>query len=208
MRDVSLSTLEPVAFTDVEAVRGYLDISDTSQDTNLGRIIDAASGMIEKFCDTLFSTASRVVTETIIPEFTVYSLDLRYAPLHTLTSVTIDDAAQTLSDYLQLKPLGMIRRKDKTSFAIAGQTIVVVYKAGYGDTAAVMPKEIPQAATALAADMFRTKDRESGLTAESVADVASRSYGDRSSYVLGANGVYLPPNVAALLRPYMQRGIA
>lgn len=132
------------ALTTLEVVKSYVlkDMTDTSKDNLLERLINAVSGFIEKYCDRKFGKAT--YTEKYRGN-NRQLLRLNQYPVTAVTLVTIDGNA--VNDYEILAEEGMLYRENLwtwTGYSIglvgedAGskRNIEVQYTAGY-----VLPKD-------------------------------------------------------------------
>lgn len=201
-RDVSLDYDQPtiansLAFATLADVKTFLNVTGSADDTTLTRMINAACKAIEAWCGMLI--AQRTVTETFYPQDPVTNLVLTHAPVISLTSLTIDDAAQTVGDFAVGKASGFLRRKDGAQ--IGGDTMIAVYTAGF----ATAPEAVKQATFEFVKDMYGAKDRVAGVASESLEGVGSVSYTSAMSSEPGAGGAMLPIAVSAMLGDYARR---
>lgn len=195
-RDVALSPALATAFIETSDAKTFLGVSGSDYDDTIEAMVLAASQAIEAWCGGIFT--QRTVTETMFPEDSLGNLVLSHSPIISLTSVTIDDVTETLGDYRLMKQLGALRRVD--GGAIAGNTIVAVYAAGY----ATIPDDVQQATREFVRDLFNSRDRESHIASEMVPDVGSITYRATHDSVPGPGGTRIPGSAAALLGAYVR----
>ncbi len=207
LRDVALdkdlvSVANSNAFVSLSDVKSFLDVTGTASDTLLTSMLNAACQNIEAWCAALLAT--RTVTETIyLQDDDTANLVLSHAPVIALTSVAIDDVAQSTGDYFVGKAAGFLRRVDGAY--IAGTKIIVVYTTGF----AAIPEPIVEATKEYVRDIFKGRTRVSGIKQEALTDVGSVAYSDSvAESEAGPGGVRLPLNVAALVGPYARRFFA
>lgn len=200
MQSAEISPVAPANLATLSNVKTLGDITVSTHDTVLNLLIAAASLAIEAYCGTIL--AQRTVTETIISEDGLDSLVLRYAPVISLTSYTLDGAAQLIGDYEVLLRQGIMRRTDGGALIGARQKGVIVYAAGY----ATIPSDVAQATRQLVLSMFYNRQRNMSLKSEDVPDVGSVEYASASdSLVTGPGGGQLPADIAILLARYVRR---
>lgn len=199
-REVDLNPIAPTAWITLADAKAYLGITGTDSDARLTAILAAVASQIEAYTAALVT--QRTVTERMYPEDAVAALALTHYPVSSLTSFTIDDEAQTLGELRVANSGGMVRNIDGS--AIAGAEIVAVYVAGYPSNA--IPAALIEAAKQLTKDIFNGDGRDSGVAKESVPDVGSIEYRDGSTF-FRSNGVAVSAEVAALLAPFVRRGV-
>jgi hypothetical protein len=203
IRDVSITPLVVSvggsnAFTTLADVKSFLGITVSTYDTLLTEMIDTACQNIEAWCGALL--AQRTVTETIFPEDQVTNLVLSHAPVISLTSLSVDDVAETIGDYFTGLSTGFVKRKDG-GYITDGTKWVVVYSAGLS----TIPEALKQATREYVRDLYQTKDRVAGVSQEAITDVGSVTYTDAIDSEAGAGGGKVPLSVATLLAPYVRR---
>lgn len=197
LRDVEISPVLPTPFTTLADVKGYLNIAGAGVDALLTSMLAAATLQIEQYCATVISP--RTVTERISLDSAQRSLTLNYAPAVALTSVSYDDAAQTIGDFRLAKATGMARRTDGADFACLADW-VVVYSAGF----AAVPEPIKQATRDLVKFAYDASQRDAAVQSLEIPDVANVTFA-APHMVAGPSGARLPGLVADMLEPYVLR---
>ena len=100
------STTKLIALADLKAI---LDITDGANDTLLGNIIQRGSDAVARFCNRVF--AQRTVQETL-PGPGGQLLKLKFSPVVTLTSITLDGETVDSATYTLIEPdAGMVYRE-------------------------------------------------------------------------------------------------
>lgn len=138
--------LKDNALTTIEAVKEYLqiDATDTSKDNLLGRLINAASSFIERYCDRKF--AKGIYTEKYRGTGS-QNLYLNQRPVNNVVYVKIDGQTIDSGEYELIPDAGILYREtgwpchgytqDLTGdFVISTRNIEVQYEAGY-----ILPKD-------------------------------------------------------------------
>jgi hypothetical protein len=154
--------LNPEALTTLTVMKNHLDIraDDTSQDTRLEFMINAASTLIERYCGRRFALQEYV---QICDGKGSDSLVLENYPVTSVSSVHVDsdrDFSGTPEDPTSYALVsGFVLRKN-TGVWLAGRgAIRVAYSSGY----ATIPADVSYACTIIAEDMFRMRnDRRVG----------------------------------------------
>lgn len=199
LRDVSIDPELPAAFVTLAEVKAYLDITDAASDTLLTAAIAIACKQIEAYCGTVF--APRTVTERLTLQDEVRSLVLRYSPVISVTSISYDEAVETLGEFRVAKAIGAVRYMEGGLFA-AGADWLVVYSAGL----ATIPEEIKTAAKEIVKALHTARTRDAAISKESATDVGSAEYiSPLEGGAIGAGGARVPWHVASLLEPYCLR---
>ena len=201
-REVEISPELPTGFITLSEAKSVLGIADGSQDARVQRLIDAASRSIEDYCNAVIS--QRTVTETVQPEDALQNLTLTHSPAISLTSIALDDAAQTVADYRLNKALGSVRLADGSQ--IAAREIVVVYVAGYASVPAGVTEAMRELLSYLWTAPQRSAAVNTGIKSENVEGVGGATYGgaDAVPMITGENGVALPVSAAVHLTPYVR----
>jgi hypothetical protein len=133
-------------------------------------------------------------------------LNLSRYPIIVVTSVTEDGVALTTADYEVDPARGQLFRLSndcRTCWTAA--KIVVVYQAGYklpGVSDATLPADIEEAALRLASQSYTSPEQAPGLRSIIVPGVVEKQFWDQSAS--GEDGDELPPDIRALLDPYLQ----
>src|SRR5918997_6588559 len=100
------STAKLIALADLKALLG---ITDGANDALLGHIIQRGSDAIARFCNRVF--AQRTVIETL-PGPGGQLLKLKFSPIVTLTSITLDGETVDSDTYTLTEPdAGMVYRE-------------------------------------------------------------------------------------------------
>ena len=135
-----------MAYATIAELRALDGLSDTSvfPDADLQTAIDWATELIDGYCRTSFEAKSFSVT---LDGNGTSSLFVGVLFIQSLTSVTVDGVAQTVSDIVA-RPEGVIYHKAGSfTFQAYGQNIVVAGTAGVTSTA---PERIAWAARTIA----------------------------------------------------------
>lgn len=219
-RDIALSPLvvsvaNANPFVSLADIKTFLGVSGSGDDALLTVMLDTACQNIELYCNTIF--AQRTVTEQIWPEDPMMTLILGRSPVISLTSLTIDSAAQSnlSTDYYLSLAAGFLKRVDGAYIGgnnpalsrdgfnvLAGTTMQIVYVAGY----ATIPPAVVEATKEFVRDLYLAKDRVAGVKSESLTDVGSITYADSVEMSeLGPGGIRVPLGVAALIGPFVRQ---
>lgn len=158
---VTPPTAEPVSLD--EALL-YCRIDTTEDTAVVQRCVKSAREYIEAETGRQLMRATRCQT---FPEFPGDSIELRYAPLATVTSVKYYDTAGTLqtvsaSDYLVVTDIepGVVSRKSAAAWPSTYErldAVQVTYTCGYA-TATDVPAELKQCLLAIAAMLYRSRE--------------------------------------------------
>src|ERR671915_2249648 len=108
------STTKLIALADLKALLG---ITDSASDTLLGNIIQRGSDAIARFCNRVF--AQRTVIETL-PGPGGQLLTLKFSPVVTLTSITLDGETVDADTYTLTEPDAGIVFREATCWAYTG----------------------------------------------------------------------------------------
>jgi hypothetical protein len=190
------STTKLIALADLKAVLG---ITDSANDTLLGNIIQRGSDAIARFCNMVF--AQRTVQETL-PGPGGQLLKLKFSPVVTLTSITLDGETVDPDTYTLTEPeAGIVFCESYWAYTGHKYGYTATYTHGYNlpemDGTDTLPHDIQQAALELCKGMWLARQRDPSVTMESVPDVYTVQYGAKNGGSLGA----IPPNVQELLLP-------
>ena len=199
-REVETTPEQPSAFITLADVKALLGITGTDQDARLNALILVACASAEQYIGGVIF--QRAIVERIYPEDAVGALTVSRYPIIEVTTFEVDDEAQTLSEFFITKSAGMIRNKE--GLAISGRRIDVEYTAGYA--ANTYPAPLVEAALQLCKDLYHSSKLDGAIAKESVPDVGSVEYRDGTTY-FRSNGVAVSAHVAALLAPFVQRGV-
>lgn len=197
-REVELNPVLPVAWITLADAKAWLGVTGTDDDTKIASLIDATAELVETYTGTIVS--QRTVTERMYPEDPVGVLTLTHYPIVDLTSLTVDDEAETLAELRITNSAGMVRRKDGT--ALSGREMAAIYTAGYPSNA--IPKALVNGSKELLRELYNSTGRDHAVAKESVPDVAAVEYRDGDSY-FRSNGVAVSAPVAAMLAPFVRR---
>lgn len=195
--------------TTVANLKADLGIAGTDQDTALGRVIDAASAAIARYCNRVF--AAEVVREIIDPRRCSQAILLERYPVIAVSAMTLAGVTVDPDDIEVDAEAGFIWRLDVDSPTTripweAGRA-VVTYRAGYllpgderatGDTAPDLPADLERACLTLATRGWHNAGRDMTVRGLQYSD------GSRIDYGLGAtsNGNGMPADVAMLIDGY------
>jgi hypothetical protein len=200
--------------TTLDAAKIELGLSDTSQDSVLGTMIDQMSSLVETYCNRVF--ALETVSETMrLPQGRldrpipgVKLLQLERWPVVSVSSVyengTLLDG---LNWYVDLSLGHLFRLDDGKKICWTNEIITVAYQAGYvlpGDTGRNLPADIELATLELIRTRFLTKGRDPTIRSVNIPGVMQTDYwvGGMSD-----NGA-IPPNVAGILDQYRVVGMS
>lgn len=200
-REVALNVENPAAWITLTEAKAFLGVTGTEQDSRISTLLTVAASQVESYIGSIVS--QRTVTERIYAEDYVTALTVTHYPVISLTSLTVDDEAQTLGEFRVANAQGIIRRVD--GYAVSGREVVAVYTAGYANAAAV-PPAIVEATKHLVKDLYNATGRDFSISKESVPDVGSVEYRDGETY-FRSNGVAVSAEIAALLAPFVKRGL-
>lgn len=209
--------LEANALTTWATLKGELGLTDDTQQAFGERIINSASGAIERFCSRSFGY-SATITEKLVPP-PGQRLVLPRAPIVAIASVTLYGTALTAdtdSGYLiESASAGILFRRygwspwDIIREGVADQPVpgtarpdalVVVYGGGWvlpsQQGTRTLPYDVEEACLVTAVSLYRKRGRD--------RDVASEALGGWSATYRGT-AAGLPDDAAAILEPYRRR---
>lgn len=147
---------------DLATVKQYLRITDDESDTELSRLIEAATDRCQNLCRRQFITAAREITLACFPKNSV--IYLPWSPLIDVLSVTYYDTADALQlldpDTYEVdnksEPgrihLGYSQSWPATRWRM--QNVSIEYLCGYGETPECVPKAVQQALILAVQHMF------------------------------------------------------
>lgn len=187
-------------YTTWAAVKTYLDISGTGDDTLGAALVARASAMIDRYCRRVFTAASATRLFDV-PEKATLWLDEDLVSLTTLTNG--DGTAIASSQYVLLPtnrtPKFAVRLRETASVSWQGsattgaaQAIALLGSWGY---AATPPDDVVQAAVRLTAWIYRQRDAPFGQTARPEIGVIETP-------------LSMPPDVVKLLAPFVKVRVA
>ncbi len=191
--------------TTLANAKAELSITDGSSDTVLSRYILGASQAAANYCNRVF--AVETVSERFLSEHFRWThkngvLQLGRFPLITVTSVTEDDTALTVTtDYLVNSSNGQLTRMSSGNVSRwLGFGITVVYSSGY----ATVPADLEDAVIRMVTQRYSAKGRDATLRQENIPGVLESSY-----WVASANEAgNLTPDVADILDNYRSLAVA
>lgn len=218
-------TLATYALTTLEAARLELGLTDSDNDIQLERIINAASKAIERYCGREFSFARARVED--VPGTGGFFLFLSRTPVLEVASVAFDGGTIDEDSYEIHSADGGILRANGgwawtagTSGLVTVEPLVgternlyrVTYSGGYVTegqidatdetglaVARTLPYDLEQACLLLTTDRYRRQGRDPSIASESLL---SHSVSYRADDYLRATTGGLPAEVAAMLQPY------
>lgn len=129
------------ALTTLENVKAYLDEDTTAHDTELTRLINVATYVIEGYCNR--KLAARDYTDEEYDGNGLAEFQLPHYPVNSITSITLDDTALTEGtdqDYVLYSDEGILYKVDGV-WTKGHKNIVVTYNAGYDS----VPYDLEQA---------------------------------------------------------------
>lgn len=200
IREVDLDPVIPTAWITLEEAKSWLGVTGGEHDAKIQSLLNSALSMVETYTGAI--VAQRTVTERMYPEDPVGVVTLSHYPVVSLTSLAIDDEAETLVDLRVTKGAGMVRRIDGT--ALSGREFAAVYVAGYPSNA--IPAAIVNGTKELLRELYNSTTRDGAVSKESVPDVGAIEYRDGETY-FRSNGVAVSTSVAALLAPFVRRSV-
>lgn len=176
-------------------VKTYLGITDTSEDTLLGALIDSASQAIERYCRRKFK--QETLTE-YHDGMEVGKLALRRAPINSITTIHDDTDREygsgTLVDsdnYTYYAQSGIVVFDGDIVMQDGNKNVKVVYSGGFGATTAALPEDLQLACQILTAALWtRAKQGAAGIESETTEGYSVKWRGE------------LPVEVALILKGY------
>ena len=183
--------------TTADVLSAWSDFGNLST-TEQAALVSVASAAVEAYCDRTFTAATYTdrIDGTNQP-----SVWLKVTPITSVTSVTLDGAAITASDYSLDTVTGQLWRgswgsgepSQRACWPSGVGNLVVVYVAGY----ATIP-DLVKRATILTVKRISEAD-SGGLTMERLGDY---------SYTLADGGHIIPDPAKMMLRPFLRRRMA
>lgn len=191
--------------TTLVAMKRYLNISDTSEDTNIEDLINAVSDLFEELTGRAFLEATYtddILDPTGIPELlltTPVSGELRALPVTVFTSIAIAGSAIGSADFQVNTKFGIVTMLNQIFFGVRGD-VKVTWTGGYilqGGTVTLpqraLPFNIEQAAKELIALKYRVQTKQLGPGIETISAAGeSVSYSDKG----------IPNSVEDVLKQY------
>ncbi len=172
--------LAPNALTNLEAVKTYLKITETVDDTLLEELINGSSYAIESYCERKFK--QQTYTDEEYDGSGLKYLLLKQYPVQSVQSVTEDDTPITADEYKVKKSDGTLIRVNSI-WPKGDINILVTYTAGYAE----IPYDLELACKHLVMSYFKS-------------DIASFSTTFQEGLVFRPEA--LPAQVKALVAPY------
>lgn len=172
--------------TTLANVKGYLNITNSTDDTLLSRLITAASSFIEKILSRTFTAANY---NEFYDGNDGATFLLPYYPVNSITSVTIDTqviplAPDSISNGYGSNVYGVFLRGYK--FTKGYQNVQIAYNAGYS----VIPLDIEDECIRLVALRYKYKDRI-GVSGKGIGpEHVSYDMKDQADKVLSALRAY------------------
>lgn len=188
--------------TTVANFKEMMDITVSTYDTFLGKLIDRASQAIVTYCGREF--AKETVSETLSSKGNPF-LWLSRTPVVSITSISHSGDALDTDEYDLQEPTQGKIFNTSGSWLYTGLSLdyTVVYVAGYvlpsfASGTITLPEDVQAAALELTKLMWLGRKQDSSVKSESVPDVYTVEYGSMSSgKLLTSNGV-----IVDLLSPY------
>lgn len=179
--------------------------ADTSQDDQIAVLIKQASGIVAAYCDQVFG--EETVTETFwadAPSEWARSFMLEREPVTEIVNVVIDGATLDPSEY-RMSTDGHLHRIGSTGVCQWAWTseAVITYTAGYvllDD----LPYGVERAALLLIKGYYLGIGGDPRIRSEDIPGVRSVTYALGSA----TEAATMPPDVAALLKPYRRLAFA
>ncbi|MFC4768738.1 head-tail connector protein [Effusibacillus consociatus] len=140
------------ALTDLASTKSYLDIdtTDTSKDSIIEFLINAASEAIEKYCRRKMKQAT--YTDEEYDGTGSQNLYLKQYPISSITSIKIDDVVVAATEYKTRKESGIVVRMN-AMWDKGILNLKVTYQAGY----AAIPSDVELACKHLVKFYFKTE---------------------------------------------------
>jgi hypothetical protein len=155
-----------MALTTLAAVKEYLGLSGTGEDSLLNRLVEWATSFIQTYCGRIFFQGSYDEYHDGDGSDSVLS---RQFPIVSVDTVEVDGVVKDSSSFVVYAPIGMIRLKSGV-FPRGKNNIRLMYTAGY----ASLPKDLEQACIELVALKYYDRGKER-LGVEKQAGVAFAS---------------------------------
>lgn len=164
-----------------------LEITDTSQDLYLTKLLKYSSDLIEKYCNTQFGV--RELSQKFRCVENKGFLITKHYPVAKILSIVADGVVLTLNDYELQAESGMIfRLSSNGSYSCwNAQVVDVSYKCGYNTPDATadqdaqsLPMDIQRVCLDIASSQYYDRQRDPSLRSVSVQDVESRTFFDRN----------------------------
>ncbi len=148
----------------LDEFKEFIGVSGTNQDNLLTRILESANGLMEKETGRIFEKGER--TDKFDGKGRE-ELFLRNLPVVSITSVTVNDEAQTAAYYEFDEETGEFWHKDKWDFPTGRKNVKIVYQSGW--LAAEAPEDLKQAIYSVASTIYKRKGTM-GVVSESIGD--------------------------------------
>jgi len=181
--------------TDLNRVKSYLQISNTTDDIFIQDLIDGVQEQIENYCNRKFDVAT--YTENYQCKHKCFP---RNTPLISVNSIVKDDNIITTDDY-KIRGNWIEFTSDLKGYTMAGSILYandyfsnvdIIYSAGY----ATIPKDLVVAATKLTVLEYKeSREDRLGIQIEREGDV---------QYTYAKKDEEMPQNISAVLDNYVQ----
>ena len=170
-------------YTELDTIKGILNIDDTSQDALLTRLIESATSFVDKITHRTFGEA------TVIEKYAgtgTSELVLNNYPVSSITEITIDDEILSADDYELYVDEGMVYKYDywtQTNNAFTygimldsntnnrKRNIEVEYTHGYklpGEVGRDFPYSLEQVVINLVTNAYRESGQKSNIKSEEI----------------------------------------
>lgn len=177
--------------TTLVAMKRYLNVSDTSQDTEIEDLINAVSDLFEELTGRVFletTYTDDILDPTGIPELlltTPVTGELRALPVTVFTSLAIAGSAVGSADFQVNTKFGIVTMLNQIFFGVRGD-VKVTWTGGYilqgGAVVSpqrALPINVEQAAKELIALKYRVQTKQLGPGIENISAAGeSVSYTD------------------------------
>ena len=187
-------------YTTWAAVKTYLDISGTGDDTLGATLVTRASAMIDRYCRRVFTAASATRLFDV-PHGATLFLDEDLVSVTTLTNG--DGTVIASTDYVlkpnNITPKFAIKLRETASTGWRGSSTTGEYQAisvlGSWGYSASPPDDVVQAAVRLTAWIYRQRDAPFGQTARPEIGVIETP-------------LSMPPDVVKILAPFVKARVS
>lgn len=181
--------------TDLNRVKAYLNLSNTTDDIFIQDLIDGVQSQIENYCSRKFDVAT--YTENYQCKHKCFP---KNTPLISVTSIVRDDNIITTDDY-KIRGNWIEFTSDLKGYTMAGSILYqndyfsnvdIVYTAGYEN----IPKDLTMAATKLVIMEYKdSRENRLGIEVEREGDV---------QYTYSKKDVEMPLTISSVLDRYKQ----
>lgn len=195
MRTALICTTAPTAFVTVAEAKAQLNIAvaDTSKDTLLTAMIDAACGYLEGADGSLKRAVASQAWKLVLPSFNPdgcglpYRIELPLPPICAISAITYFNTAGS-EVTLAAENYRLVNRGSERSRLVPVSSwpstyyredaVNITFTAGYGTGAGevAMPKQIKQAVLLMVKQLYDMTGRNSLLASEDVPGVSAKTY--------------------------------